>query len=204
MAQDLGLHRSSEGWDLPDDEKETRRRVWWTVYIMDRWSAAGFGRPQTIFDEDCDESYPSDSASWEEVMDEPVGYSPSEDDDDPRFPSLDRSMARKVKGEKIPLYQPFFQLVRLSEILGRILQGLYTPKAKRHSAEHGSDAIVRYLGEALTEWRNALPPSLQLSNSNVRHLDGRGQTPLLSMSGNDRLVVILFHWAHMSLLILLF
>lgn len=30
QAQDLGLHRSSEAWDIPDSEKETRKRVWWS------------------------------------------------------------------------------------------------------------------------------------------------------------------------------
>ncbi|CAO3653841.1 unnamed protein product [Mucor hiemalis] len=37
MAQDLGLHRSSEAWDIPDSEKETRKRVWWagTLQIND-------------------------------------------------------------------------------------------------------------------------------------------------------------------------
>ncbi|KAI9313937.1 fungal-specific transcription factor domain-containing protein [Dichotomocladium elegans] len=180
MAQDLGLHRSSESWDIPESDKETRRRVWWSVYILDKWSAAATGRPQTIFDEDCDEIYPSESATIEEVMDIPTSDA---DDDVVRYPSLDTKIAQKVKGDKIPLYQPFVQLVKLSEILGRILQGLYTPRAKRHSAEHGSDAIVTYLDNTLSEWRSNLPPSLQISSNNVRRLDSRGQSPLLSMSG---------------------
>lgn len=109
--------------------------------------------------------------------------SSDQDDYDMRFPSLDRSIAQKVKGDRIPIYQPFVQLVKLSEILGRILQGLYTPRAKRHSAEHGSDAIVTYLDNTLSEWRASLPPSLQISTTNVRRLDSHGQSPLLSMSG---------------------
>ncbi|KAF7727022.1 hypothetical protein EC973_008136 [Apophysomyces ossiformis] len=181
MAQDLGLHRSSESWDVSDCEKETRRRVWWSVYVMDRWFSAAMGRPQTIFDEDCDEAYPKESATWEEVMDLPPGRTP-DDEDGPRFPSLEPHVACKVKGEDIPIYQPFVQVVKLSEILGRILQGLYTPKAKKHSAAHGSDALVKYLDNALSEWRSALPPALQISNITARRLDSRGQTPLLSMS----------------------
>ncbi|KAG0187249.1 hypothetical protein DFQ28_006684 [Apophysomyces sp. BC1034] len=196
MAQDLGLHRSSEGWDVPDCEKETRRRVWWSVYIMDKWFSAGMGRPQTIFDEDCDELYPNESATWEEVMDVSSDESLDEQDDEPRFPSLDPQVAHKVKGEKIPIYQPFVQLIKLSEILGRVLQGLYTPKAKKHSAQHGSDALVKYLDNALSEWRAALPPALQISSVNVRRLDGRGRMPLLSMSG-------LIYLSYCTLLILL-
>ncbi|KAI8980552.1 fungal-specific transcription factor domain-containing protein [Pilobolus umbonatus] len=176
-AQDLGLHRSSDNWDIPDSEKETRKRVWWSVYIMDKWSSAATGRPQTIFDEDCDEGYPSETASWEEVMD----VIPT-DNDDTRFPSLDKNVAQKAKSEKIPIYQPFVQLVKLSEILGKILQGLYTPLAKKHSEKRGSVAIVTYLDNALSEWRTELPPALKISAMNVRRLDSRGQTPLLSMS----------------------
>ncbi|KAI8142510.1 fungal-specific transcription factor domain-containing protein [Fennellomyces sp. T-0311] len=193
MAQDLGLHRSSEGWDIPESEKETRRRLWWSVYIMDKWSAAATGRPQTIFDEDCDEIYPNESSTWEEVMDQPPKDSTSTE---PRFPSLDPSVAQKVKVDKIPLYQPFVQLVKLSELLGRILQGLYTPRAKRHSAQHGSDAIVSYLDNALSEWRANLPPSLQISTTNVSRLDSRGHSPLLSMSG-------LIYLTYCTLLVLL-
>ncbi|KAI9340749.1 fungal-specific transcription factor domain-containing protein [Pilaira anomala] len=190
-AQDLGLHRSSECWDIPDSEKETRRRVWWSVYIMDKWSAASTGRPQTIFDEDCDESYPSESADWDEVMDVNTG-----EDNGPRYPSLDKNVAQKAKSENIPIYQPFVQLVKLSEILGRILQGLYTPLAKKHSEKHGSDGVVTYLDNALSEWRSALPPALQISSINVRRLDGHGKTPLLSMSG-------LMYLSYCTLLILL-
>jgi hypothetical protein len=105
------------------------------------------------------------------------------DDHQPRFPSLEKSVAQKAKGERIPIYQPFVQLVKLSEILGHILQGLYTPWAKKYSAEHGSDAIVSYLDKALSDWRAALPPTLQVSGTNFRKLDSRGRTPLLSMSG---------------------
>ncbi|CAO3641602.1 unnamed protein product [Cunninghamella blakesleeana] len=194
MAQDLGLHRSSELWDIPESEKETRRRVWWAVYIMDKWSAASTGRPQTIFDEDCDELYPSDSASWEEVLDIPTDE--KDNKPGPRFPSLDKSIAKRATCEKIPIYQPFVQLIKLSEILGHVLQGLYTPQAKKYSAEHGSDAIVTCLDKALSDWRAALPPTLQISGSSIKKLDAKGKTPLLSISG-------LMYLSYCTLLILL-
>ncbi|KAI9307650.1 fungal-specific transcription factor domain-containing protein [Cunninghamella echinulata] len=194
MAQDLGLHRSSELWDIPESEKETRRRVWWAVYIMDKWSAASTGRPQTIFDEDCDEIYPSESAPWEEVLD--ISTDSNDGGQEPRFPSLDKSIAKRATCERIPIYQPFVQLIKLSEILGHVLQGLYTPQAKKYSAEHGSDAIVSCLDKALSDWRAALPPTLQISGSYFRKLDSKGKTPLLSISG-------LMYLSYCTLLILL-
>jgi hypothetical protein len=51
QCQDIGLHRSSEGWDIPQEEKETRRNVWWAVYTLDRWFSARTGKPLTIFEE---------------------------------------------------------------------------------------------------------------------------------------------------------
>jgi hypothetical protein len=92
----------------------------------------------------------------------------------PRFPSILPNTVPN-KNTKQPLYQPFVQLAKLSEILGRVLRGLYTPKAKKVSMKYGSDAIVTLLDHALTDWRQKLPPSLSLFKNerktevNVRH-----------------------------------
>lgn len=102
------------------------------------------------------------------------------------YPSLDQNVAKKVKGETIPIYQPFVQLVKLSEILGKILQGLYTPLAKKRSEEHGSDAVVAYLDKALSDWRSALPPSLQHPINTAQRLNHQGKEPLLSMSSKRK------------------
>lgn len=61
-AQDLGLHRS-HACDAKFTPKvlETRRRVWWCAYVLDRWIAATLGRPLTISDADCDVEVPSSS-----------------------------------------------------------------------------------------------------------------------------------------------
>jgi hypothetical protein len=64
-------------------------------------------------------------------------------------------------GKRVGIYQLFIQLVKLSEILGRILQGLYTPKARKVGLEQGSDAIVTQLDHELTEWRFGFPKALQ-------------------------------------------
>ncbi|CAO3577550.1 unnamed protein product [Absidia cylindrospora] len=180
MAQDLGLHRSSEILGISEDEKQTRSRVWWAVYITDKWASASTGKPQTIFDEDCDQDYPSESGPWEEVMD--VTSDGMGDGQQLRFPSLDQSIARNVKAGKVPLYQLFVQIAKLSEILGRILQDIYSPQAKKHSAIYGSDIIVADLDKALSDWRAALPPTLQLSGTNLQKLDSCRKSPLLSIS----------------------
>ncbi|KAG2234509.1 hypothetical protein INT48_007322 [Thamnidium elegans] len=179
MSQDIGLHRSSETWNISQEEKETRRTVWWSVYILDRWLSSGTGRPLTIFDEDCDELYPSENVSLDEIMDVMTEKSQHL----PRFPSLDKKAAANVTDSFIPLNQPFLHLLKLSEILGQILQGLYTPQAKKHSAKHGSDAVVAYLDNALSKWRASLPPLLEISSAGKRSLLAQDHVPILSMSG---------------------
>lgn len=37
LAQLLGLHRDSSRWHLPKWERSLRKRIWWTLYIQDRW-----------------------------------------------------------------------------------------------------------------------------------------------------------------------
>jgi hypothetical protein len=51
QAHLLGLHRSCEDWDIPRNEKETRKRVWWALYITDRFQTAILGRPINLRDE---------------------------------------------------------------------------------------------------------------------------------------------------------
>ncbi|KAI7892918.1 fungal-specific transcription factor domain-containing protein [Mucor mucedo] len=160
LAQGLGLNRDCEEWDIPENEKQTRKRIWWSLYVADRFHSASLGRPISIRDEDNDVGYPDSTASWKEVLDE-------EDDNDfgpssPRFPS---AMCRPKKLEgRVGIYQLFIELIKLSEILGTILQGLYTPKAKKVGLERGSDAIVTRLDHQLTEWRFGFPDALQKAN----------------------------------------
>jgi len=55
----------------------------------------------------------------------------------------------------------FLQLAKLSEIIGQILQGLYTTKAKQLSYIQGSDNLVTRLDHELTIWRFGLIKVLQ-------------------------------------------
>lgn len=106
--------------------------------------------------------YPSTVVSWREVLDEPSG---PDDDAYPRFPSSTFRPA-SLDGS-VELYQIFLQLVKLSEILGRILLGMYTPGARRCSAVQGYDAIVTRLDYELTEWHQGFPLALK----NTKHKD---------------------------------
>ncbi|KAJ4307223.1 hypothetical protein N0V88_000602 [Collariella sp. IMI 366227] len=57
VAQDLGLY--TEPMAASYLEAEMRKRVWWTIYILDRSLAIDLGRPMQINDSDCDVSLPA-------------------------------------------------------------------------------------------------------------------------------------------------
>jgi hypothetical protein len=76
----------------------------------------------------------------------------------PRFPSL----AQPWQDDRRPkIYELFIQFIKISEILGRILQGLHSPRGKSFSALHGSDGLVTRLDHELTEWRFGFPAALK-------------------------------------------
>ncbi|KAL5338968.1 fungal-specific transcription factor domain-containing protein [Aspergillus crustosus] len=58
MAHELGLNVDPTGWPISDAERKRRVRVWWAVYIADKWNALGGGRPSFIFEGEWDVPVP--------------------------------------------------------------------------------------------------------------------------------------------------
>ncbi|KAL0091320.1 fungal-specific transcription factor domain-containing protein [Phycomyces blakesleeanus] len=123
MAQDLGLHRSATHWKLPPAEIETRHRIFYACYILDRWMGARAGKPLTILDRDFDTAMPS-----------------------------------AYEGDQGPIYQPFILLIKLSEILGRVLKALYAPNSKNSNRNAGlDDPTIRVVFDRrLRLWKESL------------------------------------------------
>ncbi|KAG0351627.1 Transcriptional activator of fatty acid utilization, partial [Gamsiella multidivaricata] len=118
MAQDLGMHRNSARWHLPPLETEIRKRLWWAIYIMDRWVSAGMGRPLAIDDNDCDVDYPSVvEQDWADP--DGSGDSPVED-------------SEKLKEESCFALRYFVETIKLATILGQILQRVYSAQTRNH------------------------------------------------------------------------
>ncbi|KAI8990032.1 fungal-specific transcription factor domain-containing protein [Pilobolus umbonatus] len=140
IAQDLGLHRSCQSWNLPPSEIESRHRVFYACYIMDRWIAARCGKPLTILDRDFDTDIPS----------------PYEISD--------------TNSNNEPIYRPFILLIRLSEVLGRILKSVYSP------AHDNLDdpSILNLFNRKLKGWKSSLEETINgfsLSEVNKVHLE---------------------------------
>lgn len=192
----MGLHRNCDDWDIPYEEKQTRKRLWWALYITDRFQTAILGRPINLRDEDIDVSYPDAGAGIEEVMDAFKEDKERIQNNEvfPRFPSLTVPYdLTKNHNTRPHIYELFIQFIKLSQILGRIIQGLHTPMAKKYSSEHGSDSLVARLDYELKEWRNDFPKSLkeiQLPDFDVK--DGHFAPAIAS--------VLLFYFSTLILL----
>lgn len=47
-AQMIGLHQDPDRWNIPQQDKQRRKRLWWAVYATDCWSAVCHGNPPHI------------------------------------------------------------------------------------------------------------------------------------------------------------
>lgn len=60
IAQSLGLHMDPGDWDLPSWEYRLRRRLWWTLFVEEKWRALTYGRPSHIHRDDWHVASPTD------------------------------------------------------------------------------------------------------------------------------------------------
>ncbi|ORY99251.1 transcription factor domain-containing protein [Syncephalastrum racemosum] len=110
-AQDLGLHHSCAHWKLPRSEVETRHRVFYACYVLDRWTGARAGQTADNFG----------SSSSVEVNDE------------------DREAEEQLETKEEKPYATLLLMIKLSEILGRLLKAMYAPNSKNSNHSAGLD-----------------------------------------------------------------
>lgn len=135
MAQDLGLHRNCDHWNIAPDECERRKRVFWCCYIVDRLSSAMYGRASTFEERDCDIPFPS-------VDDlEPIHG-----------------------GESTPvkLLDTFINLIKICDILGHVLKNIYYVRSLQNTAIRQADTVLTTWNKKLHQWYDQLPDSLQI------------------------------------------
>ncbi|KAA8649532.1 transcription factor domain-containing protein [Aspergillus tanneri] len=58
MAISLGLHQEVSDSTITEDDRNRRRRAWWSVYSLDRLLSVKSGNPITIHDEDIGTTWP--------------------------------------------------------------------------------------------------------------------------------------------------
>ncbi|OKL64488.1 hypothetical protein UA08_00870 [Talaromyces atroroseus] len=155
--QALGLDRSQGHLALDPLTTETRKKVFWCQYILDRFAAALTGLPLMLLDKQISTELPAD------IDDENVtttGFLPGLPDESTRMSST-------------------LALLRAAMVLGKVVETLYPPAA-------GYEVYmskVHELSEELDNWKKDLPVHLQLvflqDKPSTNVTDSR--SPLLSL-----------------------
>ncbi|KAL8858248.1 MAG: hypothetical protein Q9178_005260 [Gyalolechia marmorata] len=136
LSHRLGLHQSQMQFCLDSLATETRKRVFWTLYVVDCFSAALLGTPKLLKEDDIHTEYPVD------IDDENVS---------------ERGFQPTLPGESTRLASAL-ALFRGSRILAKVLDDLYpaSPSYDLSLQKIGS------LNDELDAWLNSLPPHLRL------------------------------------------
>ncbi|KAI8982435.1 fungal-specific transcription factor domain-containing protein [Mycotypha africana] len=147
MAQDLGLHRNCDTWNISPEERETRKRVFWCCYIVDRLASAMYGRAFTVEERDCDVPFPSI------------------DDEEP----IEVVTASEHSNTDIRLLDVFQNLIKIADILGHVLKNVYYVRSLQNTNDRHLDSILTTWNRKLHQWYDRLPNSLQLLLSDKEH-----------------------------------
>jgi len=145
--------RSPERLFIPAIEKETRRKIWWGVYTLDRMLALALGRPIGAEDVDCD-------------VELPIAF------DDDFLP--DFFAGAPITSETPSLMTGFTSLVSLYRIAGRVMRQVYgvdmadsvVDPEKRTQLQVHVDA----LDKDLTKWLDNLPSVFKSKMNNDKQV----------------------------------
>ncbi|KIX05432.1 uncharacterized protein Z518_06304 [Rhinocladiella mackenziei CBS 650.93] len=158
MCHELGLHQGHKYHSLSPLEAETRKKVFWCQYVLDKFISATTGNPPLFRDDDITTEFPAD------VDDENLstqGFSPT------------------LPGELTKISSAL-ALFRVSKILSKALDNLYPAKASYQL----SLTKLYALSDELDQWSEELPDHLRLRFCNDKpatHLISC-RSPLLSLA----------------------
>ncbi|KXL51287.1 hypothetical protein M433DRAFT_60738 [Acidomyces richmondensis BFW] len=158
LSARLGLHQSQKRFALGTLTSETRKKVFWTLYTVDSFTAVLLGLPKHLKDEDVHCEYPVD-ADDEYVTER--GFQPT------------------LPGESTKLSSAL-ALFRAARILTRVLEEVYPAKT---SYELSMKKLAD-LSDDLDAWCNSLAPHLRLHFAQDKPSTGTisSRSPLLSLT----------------------
>ncbi|KAF9285808.1 hypothetical protein BGZ68_003551 [Mortierella alpina] len=140
ISHEIGLHRQDISTNMPEQD-EIRKRVWWALYLCDRFGSSMLGRPLSINDEDFSVQMPSDD--WiSNVFGQDVVEYPFEP-------------------ETVISFRLFWT-VKLIIKMGEVLNTMYSIGAETDDAllAELSKTQLPQLHNSLTSWFLALPKEL--------------------------------------------
>ncbi|KAI6002044.1 fungal-specific transcription factor domain-containing protein [Pisolithus albus] len=179
MAQDLGMHRSADGWAranlgrlFSDCELRERRRIWWGCVVLDAYISTYIGRPLAIVGKDCNTLLPG--------TDEPEEMEPWATHASVP-PDINGHGYRSEVEVPIParghIISCFIASATLTTILSKILRSIYS----NGSASYRQAELIRLESE-LGRWYHNLPEHLRFElrhgSSGNWHVSGGKSVPL--------------------------
>ncbi|KAK5136554.1 hypothetical protein LTR08_002898 [Meristemomyces frigidus] len=158
LSARLGLHQSQKRFALGTLTCETRKKVFWTLYTVDSFSAVVLGLPKHLKDDDVQCEYPVD-ADDEYVTER--GFQPT------------------LPGESTKLSSAL-ALFRAARILSKVLEEVFPAKASYEL----SLKKLSGLSDELDAWSTSLAPHLRLQFAQDKPSTGTisSRSPLLSLT----------------------
>lgn len=149
LALGMGLHAASSYRKFPLNVQQRRKRIFFSIYMMDRVVSITLGRPFALHDDDIDVT------PFEDV-DEEFIHADSISPQNPLQPSL---MA-------VPLH-----ILSLRKIAGNISRQVYGNVKNANLTLPEREAIIASLHQELLDWRRSMPFPLPDVNESVPHLN---------------------------------
>lgn len=137
LSHRLGLHQSQKRFSFGALTIETRKKVFWSLYTVDCFSAALLGLPKLLKEEDIHAEYPSDTD--DEYVTE-KGFQPT------------------LPGEYTKISSAL-ALFRVSRLLSKVLEQIYPAAATYDLSMQSLDSLE----SELKDWSDKLPSHLKLS-----------------------------------------
>lgn len=141
ISQAAGLHRDPSRGNF--EEKEERKRVWWTIYTWDRFASITYGRPLGINDRDCNISMPAD------ILENPHFVAPASE-----------------QGYTVCYSTYQRELNRLYLMASTALEAIFGSRTSGSSKALAGDEYLGLVKEAtqnLQKWQDELPGTLVLN-----------------------------------------
>ncbi|KAH7127830.1 fungal-specific transcription factor domain-containing protein [Dactylonectria estremocensis] len=148
IALGMGLHTSKTYEGLSHDVIQRRKRVFFSIYMMDRVVSMALGRPFALHDDDIDVT-PFVDVDEEDVTPEGI-QAPN---------SLNPSLMA------IPLH-----ILALRRISSKMATQVYSNQRVAKFSPHEREEILRSLHKELIDWRRNMPFPLPDVNTQVPHL----------------------------------
>jgi hypothetical protein len=147
LGQDLGLHLDCARWRIPAWEKGLRKRLGWALFMQDKWGALMHGRPSHLT---------ADDWMLKPVTEADFPERAADEDDEEGSTEVE-------KGRML-----FSEMIKLTEILSRILASFYTLKAEEEFRSRHHEGGRWVLEKAkpmqleLKEWFAQLPLKMDI------------------------------------------